>query len=242
MYVQSLFILQIPLLLEMKEEDTALQKAVATHDTELVYLVLLNLEHSRHLEKQAFYRMIQPYPEALSLLKTYYQTRVTSTDKTALSNFLVFNKNYTDAGIAAVNQAYLQPTMDLKVQCLKEASQLFSLGRGDSASLKAMTDEQLELIDMQNTLEIRSKKDFVGLSLSETLYNVTMLGLENPTDANWDREIAKIMRQFRVSEKTLWHIKIQCCCRSGSWAALNKLANEKKSPIGYKPFALACIK
>jgi hypothetical protein len=58
----------------------------------------------------------------------------------------------------------------------------------------------------------------------------------------WDREVGKLVKKFKVSEKTLWHIKVQCFSRTGSWSNLAKLAAEKKSPIGYKPFALACMK
>lgn len=28
----------------------------------------------------------------------------------------------------------------------------------------------------------------------------------------------------------------------GDWEALRKFSNDKKSPIGYKPFALACLR
>ena len=106
-----------------------------------------------------------------------------------------------------------------------------------------MTDEQIELIDIQKTLEIRSHRDFVDLSLSETIYNIILLGIEYPSDiAMWDREVGKLVKKFKVSEKTLWHIKVQCFSRTGSWSNLAKLAAEKKSPIGYKPFALACMK
>lgn len=46
----------------------------------------------------------------------------------------------------------------------------------------------------------------------------------------------------QVPEKALWHIKVQCFGSTNSWTHLAKLAAEKKPPIGYKPFALACIK
>ena len=45
-----------------------------------------------------------------------------------------------------------------------------------------------------------------------------------------------------MPEKTLWHTKVQCYSSTHSWNHLAKLAAEKKPPIGYKPFALACIK
>jgi hypothetical protein len=37
-------------------------------------------------------------------------------------------------------------------------------------------------------------------------------------------------------------LKVQCFSRAGQWEQLYKLANERKSPIGYKAFAAACVK
>jgi hypothetical protein len=146
---------------------------------------------------------------------------------------------------------------------LKEASVLFQTGR-DLGFYRAVTDEQIELIDIQRTLEIRSRRDFVDLSISETLYNLVLLGVEFPSDlALWDREIAKIVKKFKINEKILYNIKIEVYSKTGSWPLLQvryslthltsyspnfllthsqKLAVEKKSPVGYKAFAQACIK
>ena len=55
-------------------------------------------------------------------------------------------------------------------------------------------------------------------------------------------QVAKIVKKFKISEKHLWRIKIQTFCRLGLFQFLSKLSSEKKSPIGYKPFAVACIK
>jgi hypothetical protein len=40
----------------------------------------------------------------------------------------------------------------------------------------------------------------------------------------------------------VWNLKIECYSRTMQWEDLNKLASEKKSPVGYKPFAIACKK
>jgi hypothetical protein len=233
---------QIPLLLKMKEDETALAKAVASHDDDLTYMVLFHLDGSLLVEKQAFYRMLQPYPDALSLLRVYYQSRVLPSDKTLLNSYLLFNKSYTDAGVVAFNQSKAQLSVDLRVQCLKECVQLFSMGRGDASFLKASTEEQIELIDAQKMLETRAQRDFVGKSLSETLEQLVMLSIEQPHDESWEREIAKVVKRFRMSEKSLWFTRLHCCARVGAWSSIAKLSNEKKSPIGYKPFASICIK
>jgi hypothetical protein len=238
----------------MKEEETALSRAVASQDSDLICLVLLNLDGARSLDKARLYQLIQPYPEAQTLLKTYYQTRVISIPGMVSSNtpvlpesllhdLLLANKNYIEAGIAAAYQAYSHTDIDQRINGLKELSKIYSMGRGDAPFLKSATDEQIELLDMQHTLEKRTGQIFVGLSLSQTLYNLALLTVDQTTESStWEREINKLLRRFRVSDKSLWHIKLQCYARSGAWDALKRLASEKKSPIGYKPFARICIK
>ena len=60
--------------------------------------------------------------------------------------------------------------------------------------------------------------------------------------AVWENELAKLAKKFKVAEKLMWHIRVQVYCRRGSWLLLGKLAAEKKSPIGYKPFAVGCVR
>ena len=68
------------------------------------------------------------------------------------------------------------------------------------------------------------------------------MGIEHPSDAVvWERETQKLVKKFRVADKVLWHIKIQAFSRAEQWAQLALLANEKRSPVGYKPFAAACL-
>ena len=232
---------QVPLLLFMGEEELALRKAINSQDTDLIYLVLM------HLEKSAAYTerhhlLIHKYPEAANLLKLYYRNKVTPTDRSILHNFLMHTKNYLEAGTAAVQQAYMQHSLVTKVQLLKEAAALFAQGR-DLAFFKSATDEQMDLMDIQKLLETRAHRDFVGLSLAETLNNMILLGLEFPNDAAlWERESQKLTKKFRVPDKQLWNIKIHCYSSNSQWGHLAKLATEKKSPVGYKPFARACLK
>ena len=55
--------------------------------------------------------------------------------------------------------------------------------------------------------------------------------------------MVKICKKFRVPDKTLCYIRLDCICAARAWPALARLANEqRKPPIGFKPFALACIK
>lgn len=44
-----------------------------------------------------------------------------------------------------------------------------------------------------------------------------------------------------MPDKRYWYIKIKALAASGQWEALKQFANDRKSPVGYKAFAQACI-
>jgi hypothetical protein len=62
---------QIPLLLKMKEDELALQKAINSNDTDLIFDTLIRLQKTR--DQDSFFRNIHSYPDAISLLKKYYK-------------------------------------------------------------------------------------------------------------------------------------------------------------------------
>eukprot|EP01038_Epipyxis_sp_PR26KG_P015328 gene15328-20658_t len=238
---------QIPLLLKMNEEELALQKAINSEDTDLIYYTLISLESRISPSRdniEPFYQTIHIHLEAANLLKIYYRNKVNASDRSILHNLLLYSKNYFEAGIAAANQSFIQTNAINKINYLKEASQLFGSSR-DCAFYKTMTDEQIELNEYQKNIEMRcqTKRDFVGLSVSQTIKELIILGLTEPVEARWtEQEILKIVKKFKVPEKMLYYSKIRCYSERGDWAALSRLANEKKSPVGYKPFAECCMK
>ncbi|CAE7578096.1 VCL1 [Symbiodinium microadriaticum] len=232
---------QVPLLLSMQEEELALSKAVNSEDTDLIYLTLIHLERSRP-DAEAFYRLVHAHAEAANLLKIYYRNKATAGDRALLHNMLMYSRSYYEAGVACMNQAYLQESFPKKLQLVKEAIQLFGQNR-ELSVYRASTEEQMDLMEIQKALEVRSSRDFIGLSLSETLANIYLLNVEKPDESQrWNQEAARIIKKFKVSEKMVWSLKVDCFSKTGQWELLSKLATEKKSPIGYKPFALACKK
>jgi vacuolar protein sorting-associated protein 16 len=231
---------QVPLLLSMGEQELALQKAVYSEDTDLICLVLIHLEGGME-DRQAFYKLVHKYPEALNLLKVYYRNRVGKDN--ALHDLVMFSKNHFEAAKAAIIKSNTSDSFEKTVQHMKEASHLLGQGR-DLSFAKSMTDEHVELLDIQKSLEIRANHmDFFGLSVNQTLAKIAELFVEFPHDYGvWEKEAAKLLKKFKVSEKSWWHIKIAAFGRLGAWGHLSKLAGEKKSPVGYAPFARVCIK
>lgn len=55
-------------------------------------------------------------------------------------------------------------------------------------------------------------------------------------------EADKLAKTFRVPDKRLWNIKVRTFAETSQWSQLRILADSKtKSPIGFKPFAMAAI-
>ena len=100
----------------MGEDELALQKAINSEDTDLIYLALIHLERSyvgglkeaKPGSHNSFYRLIYSHPEAANLLKVYYRNKITRDDRVLLHDLLMFNKNYLEAGIMCVNQSYMK--------------------------------------------------------------------------------------------------------------------------------------
>ena len=59
---------------------------------------------------------------------------------------------------------------------------------------------------------------------------------------DWTTITQRLVKQLKVTDAQLWHVRLQCYCACGRFDLVKALAGEKKSPIGYKPFALACMR
>jgi vacuolar protein sorting-associated protein 16 len=262
---------QVPLLLSMNEVELALKKAMTSDDNDLIYLTLIHLERSEP-NSDNFYRLLAQYPEALNLLKIYYQHKTNSSSpadgsgstplggQSFLMNFYQSHRNYYEAALLTLTSAYhsspsISPAQSAsaadqqKSAKMKEAISIFSQSK-DLLIYKTYTEEEIDLIEFQKTLELRlssspnhHRYDFTNMSISETLENIYIISIENEMDVQrWNQEANKLIKKFKVSEKMVWYLRINCYAKFGQWDYLMKLANEKRSPVGYKPFAIACQK
>lgn len=236
---------QVPLLLSMQEDELALQKAINSEDTDLIYLVLIHLERSRP-DIENFFRLTSLHPEASNLLKQYYKNKQ---DRSLLNKLLTHNKQHLEAGISLVQTAFQNGPSKAQVQLVREAAGLFAQDRS-LAFLKGTTDEQVELMETIKALEVRTAGAGLfhqGMSLSEVLSRLVELSGDQPSDGQlWEREFARVAKKFKASDKMLWFIRISVLSRRGQWAALSALANSasatNRNPVGYKPFAEAALR
>jgi len=236
---------QVPLLLAMLEEEAALAKAIASGDTDLIYLVLIhmiNKEQASDRTLERLYRMIHAHPEAINLLKVYYSHKTNQADRVAFQKLMNLNRNYLEAGIGSITQAYAPDlSRDRRKELLRDASQSFGQTK-DLSIYSSMTDDQIDLLDHQYSAEVATQTSVAGKPLNATLFELVVESVTNPANSRvCEDHINKLVRRFKVPEKALWYMKVEAFARSDGWGQLRALANEKRSPIGYKPFALVCI-
>mmetsp|Transcript_1244 Transcript_1244/g.1507 ORF Transcript_1244/g.1507 Transcript_1244/m.1507 type:complete len:240 (-) Transcript_1244:498-1217(-) len=160
-------------------------------------------------------------------------------------NLLLRSQNFVDAGTTMAKRALDSSKEQERLTMLKEASRVFGLGK-ESAFQKSCTDDYMELLSEQGKLRSIYGPEVVpeSSSVTSTIFSIIQYAGVKPREAHkLFAEAEKMAKRFRVPEKRLWHVKVRAFAESGQWANLRNLADSRaKSPIGFKPFALAVIK
>lgn len=97
------------------------------------------------------------------------------------------------------------------------------------------SDEYLRLLKYQMELEKKfTANKYFNLSLQATM----KLLLENEEYKLAD----ELRKEFKVSEKRFYHVKLITLAQHDRWLEVEKLAKAKKSPIGYEVgIPLSCV-
>mmetsp|Transcript_39765 Transcript_39765/g.100212 ORF Transcript_39765/g.100212 Transcript_39765/m.100212 type:complete len:824 (-) Transcript_39765:9-2480(-) len=217
---------KVPLLLNMKKDELALAKAIESGDTDLVFLVILHIKRTSTLPK--FLQTICAAAVARDLYISYCKEQ----DWDMLSKIYAVSGNTTDAATIRVLDAYKKKDLNEKINGLQAAMQKFAEGKDGAFSAKA-TEDQIRLLLIQKDLENDTGKPFLDTSISDTIHRLFLL--------NMSARAVKLKAEFKVPDKRFWWIKIKALAAMHAWRDLQTFAKEKKSPIGYEPFAEVCV-
>lgn len=219
---------QVPLLLEMKQDKIALEKAVDSGDTDLVYHVLLRLQGA--LSPGDFFHLLDDsLTPALTPAVRLLQVYARENDRQLLRDFYYQDDRRVDAGTLYVEEAYATPLPDDRAELLRLASKSF--GEDKDASFEAkQAEDAARLLQMQAGFEAEAEHRVAlrGLSLADTIGALLAHGLGKRADA--------LRSAFRVPDKRWWWLKLKALAAAKNWSQLEQFAKSKKSPIGYEPF------
>ncbi|CAN8284876.1 unnamed protein product [Cochlearia groenlandica] len=223
---------QVPLLLSIGEEDTALVKATESGDTDLVYLVIFHIWQKRPALE--FFAMIQGRVLARDLFVAYARCH----KHEFLKDFFLSTGQIQEVGFLLWKESWAMGKNPMaskgpRVKLLEKASNLFSQTKEHTFESKA-AEEHAKLLRIQHDLEASTKQAiFVDSSVNDTIR--TCIVLRN------NRAATKVKTEFKVSDKRWYFLKAFALATIKDWEGLEKFSKEKRPPTGFRPFVEACI-
>ncbi|KAI0816380.1 vacuolar protein sorting-associated protein [Xylaria sp. FL0064] len=213
---------QVPLLLSMEEDEIALDKAIESSDSDLIFFVLLQLK--KKLPLASFFRVINSRPAATALVES---SAMLEGDNTLLKDLYYQDDRRIDGAGVFIREALQQPDARTSGDKLALAAKLLSDSRENNFELVALK-EAATLLRMQEALDRDLADSFKGLSVNETLYKLIHLGYSN--------KAKRIQSEFKVPEKVTWWIRLRALVAKRDWNEIEEIAKNRKSPIGWEPF------
>jgi hypothetical protein len=250
---------QVLLLLQMGLDEIAMEKAVASHDADLTYLVLLKLMH--HMPQQAFHAALKRYDAARMQFLAAAQHSPGLTRRA--NDFLIDAASERHVAAQKIASAFVPPsyaarllddapaeveeddeddagsdykiegTQRVTTELMTEAEHLYTASEAtrDEARLCAT---HRDLLTFQEAMVSKTGDTSVlNLSMTDTVAFAIMNAHEEDAEA--------LRKQFNVPEKKYWYTKLIALVRSGQWDALERMGGvgrykAVKSPIGFLPF------
>ncbi|CAH2085639.1 unnamed protein product [Euphydryas editha] len=218
--------LQVPLLLTLGEGPTALLKATASGDTDLVYIVLLHLKEK--MGKHEFELTIRSFPLAHALYIKYCATH----NREALRQVYVQEDDFAAQAASHARDALEQREAGAREASLLSARECYRKGRNELGV--SICEEARKLCKQQSSLQETYGESFVGLSLHDTVKKLLKQGEIKLAD--------KLRSEYKMPDRRYWWLRILTLAERDEWAQLEIFSKSKKSPVGYEPFVDACLK
>ncbi|KAG5646757.1 hypothetical protein DXG03_002443 [Asterophora parasitica] len=217
---------QVPLLLTMKEDKLALEKAVDSGDTDLIYHVLLHLY--KRLTLGDFFRLIESGGPKLTTASRLLEVYAREQNRDMLRDFYYSDDRRVESAVLSLDEASRIHDPDARLAAVRAAHKFFSDDK-DRAFEAKMMDESTRLLTLQQQLERESdgKVAFFGASVGETIRLCILNRLSKRAD--------KVKSDFKVPDKRraiCLHIYLEL----GDFEALDAFSKSKRSPIGYEAF------
>ncbi|KZL72683.1 vacuolar protein sorting-associated protein [Colletotrichum tofieldiae] len=213
---------QVPLLLSMEEDELALDKAIESGDTDLIYTVLLQLK--KKLPLAAFFRAINARPAATALVES---SAAREGDNALLKDLYYQDDRRVDGASVFIRESLCQPDARTSSDKLALAAKLLSDSREAAFEVHALKEAQT-LLKMQEAFDRDLTDTFTGLSVNETMFKLIRLG--------YHKRANKIQSEFKVPDKVAWWIRLRALVAKRDWNEIEELAKTRRSPIGWEPF------
>lgn len=221
---------QVPLLLSMKEDTIALDKAIESGDTDLIFHVLLHLR--KEVPLASFFRVINSRPVATALV----ESSAWEQDRELLKDLYYQDDRRLDGSNLLLTEALAQKDLHGSLDKLKLASKYLQDSRDTAAIFqRSAMDDAAKLLRLQEVFEKDLNpaggvvtSSFVGLSAHETIFQLIRQGHY--------KRAQKVQSEFKINDKTYTWLRLRALVSARHWVEIESMATQKKSAIGWEPF------
>ena len=227
---------QVDLLIDMDENELALNKAINSGDTDLVYLVILKMK-KQHTEEELISMLSNT--GARDLFVAYCEHQNPGLLKKYFSHMNMHHRT----AFRALKMYIEEPDADIstKNRYLKEAKDNFGRDKTKDRKLEIRLIEEQEKLLAKQRLYAQDKKDRAfcapGLSVTGTLRLLIK---------HKEKDDEKLAKEFSLSHEMYHWAKLKALCEFGYWSELETFASSKKSAlkksIGFLPFVQECLR
>ncbi|EFX02190.1 vacuolar protein sorting [Grosmannia clavigera kw1407] len=214
---------QVPLLLSMEEDELALDKAIESGDTDLVYFVIGQIR--RKLPLAAFFRTVNSRPVATALVES---SAMREGDNTLLKDMYYQDDRRQSGASVFIREALRQPDSRTASDKLVLAAKVLADNQKESAFELGALKEATTLLRMQEAFDRDLTDSFTGLSVNDTMFKLIRLGYHG--------RAKKLQSEFHVPERVAWWIRLRALVAKRDWDEIEDISKAKKSPIGWEPF------
>lgn len=216
---------QLLLKIDRKEaKEAAFEKAIESGITDLVYMVIFHLREKMQLAD--FKLTIRKFHVAQALYIKYCRMH----NPEALNKIFVQEDDFNSQAEGKIVES-LKINESHNNDALIEAVDAYKKGKNDLCA--SVCEEALNLRKHQRLLEEKLKQKFIGKSVHDTCKLLL--------DMNEGKLADKVKSDYKIPDRRYWWLKIQSAADRNEWLELEKIANSKKSPIGYAPFVNVCL-
>lgn len=216
---------QVPLLLKLGQGAQALNKAIDSGDTDLIYHVILSLQEQHSTAD--FHMIIRGVELGARLYKKY----CSQYSPAALQSWLQQEDDWASLARQSVIESYATGRIETRLSALVTAQDYYKKGRCEF-DLSA-TEETSRLLNNQSKLEEKLGRMYMNKSLHDTVSQLLEEGELKIAD--------KLRSDFKLSDRKYLWLKVRAFGKSKQWVELANLAKSKKSLIGFGPFIDVCV-
>lgn len=217
--------LQVCMLLELEKYSDALDKAVESGNTDLISFVIVKMQ--RKMSLKDFQMEVRRDPIVYSLYKKHCKEQ----NEEALINIYRQEDDNNEIAACHVKNACNPENFSMSASMLESAREHYKKAKNEVYMM--LCEDQKKLLMKQKELEDKFKREFVDLTLQDTIFRLLIMKETKMAD--------NLRIIFRFSERKYWWLKIQSLAELQNWFELEQFSKIKTSPIGYEPFIDVCL-